>query len=290
MNNRAKGIVCMLLSALSFSFMNVFVIMAGNIPVTQKTFFRNIIIVIITFLIIKYKNIPINVPKKNRIHMFSRCLFGVVGVICNFYAVDHMLLSDATMLNKVAPFFTIFFSAILIKEKATWVHYLLSIIAIGGCVFILKPTVNGFITMTAMIALCGGAFSGLAYTEVRILGVNHIHEDVTVFLFALFSCLVVSPSLILEDVSITLTQFGFLLLIGISATSAQLLVTASYKYAQASEVSVFDYTQIIFSTSLGYLFFDQLTDFLSIVGYIIIFSSAFLLTIYNNQLHKIQGR
>lgn len=285
MSARTKGILLMLLSALLFSLMNVFVHLAGDIPAMQKTFFRNIVVTIFSIFILYKDHIEITIPKGQRIHMFSRCFFGLLGVICNFYAVDHMLLSDATMLNKIAPFFTILFSALLIKERATWVHYGLSLVALGGCLFVMKPGL-GIISPVACIALAGGVLAGLAYTEVRILGVNHVDKDVTVFCFSFFSCIAVIPAIVIGYVPMSWNQTMYLILTGLAATGAQLAVTASYQYASSAVVAVYDYTQIIFSALFGYIIFSQLTDFLSVIGYIVICGAAIALTYYNTRIIK----
>ena len=57
--------------------------------------------------------------KGNSTLMFIRAFAGTIGILGNFYAVDHLMLSDATMLNKMSPFFAIIFSIFLMKEKVS---------------------------------------------------------------------------------------------------------------------------------------------------------------------------
>ena len=49
--------------------------------------------------------------------MLLRSVFGTLGILCNFYAVDHLVLSDASMLNKMSPFFVIFILIPDLKRK-----------------------------------------------------------------------------------------------------------------------------------------------------------------------------
>ena len=68
--------------------------------------------------------------------------------------------------------------------------------------------------------------------------------------------------------------FLLLLLAGISAACGQFSITKAYTKAPAREISVFDYTQVLFAAILGFLFLEQIPDQLSFLGYAIIIGSA----------------
>ena len=91
-----------------------------------------------------------------------------------------------------------------------------------------------------------------------------------VFFFSAFSSLVTLPYLIFNYHPMTLWQLCSLLLAGIAATGGQFAITAAYSYAPAREVSVFDYTQIIFAALIGFFAFGDVPDIWSVTGYIII--------------------
>lgn len=286
MQERTKGIFYMLFSAVCFSFMNVCVRLAGDLPSMQKSFFRNLISFAVALFLIWRERTPFRVPPGQWKHLFSRSFFGTIGIVCNFYSVDHMLLSDATMLNKMSPFFSTLFAIWLLKEKATWVQILLSCTALAGCAFILKPSIAGLISPAAAVALLGGLVAGLAYAEVRVLGLHKVHKNVIILTFSAFSCMVAFPFLLFDYAPMSLRQLGFLLLAGITATGGQFGITAAYCRAPAAEISVYDYSQILFAALFGYLFFQQTPDALSVVGYIIICGAAVLMTVYGNYRHR----
>lgn len=106
---------------------------------------------------------------------------------------------------------------------------------------------------------------------------------VIVFVFSVFSCVTVLPYVILHFVPMSLYQTLMLLLTGFSAAGGQFSITAAYTYAPAREVSVFDYTQILFSTLLGFFLFGQVPDKWSFVGYGIIILAAVSMFLYNNR-------
>ena len=70
---------------------------------------------------------------------------------------------------------------------------------------------------------------------------------------------------------------------GISAACGQFSITKAYTKAPAREISVFDYTQVLFAALLGFLFLEQIPDQLSFLGYAIIIGSAVFKWAYMNR-------
>ena len=126
----------------------------------------------------------------------------------------------------------------------------------------------------ALIGVLGGLGAGTAYTFVRKLGKEGVPGPVIVLCFSVFSCLVSLPFLVTGFVPMTSGQLVFLLLAGISASGGQFCITKAYTKAPAKEISVFDYTQVIFAALLGLVFLGQIPDILSIIGYAVIIGSA----------------
>ena len=117
-----KGVFFILLSAFSFALMALFVRLSGDVPFVQKTFFRNIVALAITIVsiaagIFKGGIEQYKVPKESWIFLVLRSIGGSLGIFGNFYAIDHLILADASILNKMAPFYTVLFSFLLLKEK-----------------------------------------------------------------------------------------------------------------------------------------------------------------------------
>ena len=61
---------------------------------------------------------------------------------------------------------------------------------------------------------------------------------------------------------------------GLTAAGGQLAITAAYTYAPAKEISVYDYTQVIFAAIWGFIIFGQRPDIFSVIGYVIIIGAA----------------
>ena len=110
MSNHTKGIVCIILSAFCFALMNAFVRLSGDLPSIQKSFFRNAIALLFAAAVLMKNGGSFRWKKGNLPLLLVRAGFGTIGILCNFYAVDHLLLSDASMLNKLSPFFAVIIS------------------------------------------------------------------------------------------------------------------------------------------------------------------------------------
>lgn len=275
MKNRQKGILCIIGCAFCFALMNLFVNLAGDLPVIQKAFFRNVVALVFSGIIVFRSTTKEErkVTKENFWLLFLRSFAGGIGFVCNFYAVDHMNISDASMLNKLAPFFVIIFSAIFLKEKANWFQWLAVVLAFVGSLFIVKPTF-GMEAIPAVAGLIGGLGAGIAYTCVRKLGQKGTKSTFIVFFFSGFTSVILAPVVLLNYEPMEWWQWVFLLLTGLAASGGQFCVTAAYTYAPAKEISVYDYSQVIFAAILGFFFLNQVPDVFSIIGYVIIIAVA----------------
>ena len=96
------------------------------------------------------------------------------------------------------------------------------------------------------------------------------------FFFSTASTLIVTPIMIAGYVPMTALQWVYLLSAGVSAALAQFSITAAYTYAPAKEISVYDFSQIIFASLMSLIVFQQVPDIWSVVGYVIIISMAIL--------------
>ena len=273
-NNTLKGIICILLAAIGFSFMTFFVRISGDLPTMEKAFFRNIVALFVAAVALCQRKTGISVSRENTLPLFARCFFGTSGIIANFYAVDKLGIADANMLNKLSPFFAIILSIFILKEYPKKVDIIATIIAFIGALFIIRPT--GIISevIPALIGLFGGFGAGTAYVYARKLGNNGVATPVIVFYFSCFSTLATLPFLITNFQPMSAPQLLCLLMAGISASLGQFSITTAYKYAPAKEISVFDYTQVVFAAILGIMFLGEVPSYLSIAGYIIIIGVA----------------
>lgn len=270
--NKSKyiGILYIIAAAFCFAFMNLFVKLAGDLPAIQKSFFRNLVAVFFAFGIMKKQHIPFAIPQGTFPYLFARSFFGTLGVFANFYAIGKLCIADASMLNKLSPFFAIIFSFFLLKERIKPYQLCCVITAFVGALFILRPGFDNVATFPALLGLFGGMMAGLAYTNVRLASLHGAPGPLIVLFFSVFSCASAIPFMIYDFQPMSRMQLISLLLAGLSATGGQFSITAAYSYAPASEISVYDYTQIIFAALLGMIFLGEMPDVISVIGYVVI--------------------
>lgn len=284
-SNHTKGIICILLSALCFSGMSSFINLSGDVPVAQKIFFRNLVAFFIaSFMLLKNKERFL--PTKGCLpYHIMRSSIGLLGVFGNFYATTHMSsTADAAMLNKMSPFFTLIFSAIFLKEKVKPRQAVAIAVAFIGAMFVIKPTVSNIELVPSLAGFIGGIGAGAAYTCVRHMGNKGENGRFTVFFFSLFSCLVTAPYLIFNFHPMTKMQWIYLIMVGVCAAGGQFAITAAYTFAPSREISIYDYSNVIFTAISGYFFLGgQVPDLWSFIGYAIICSMAVWMFIYNNK-------
>ncbi len=286
--NYIKGMLMIILSAFCFACMNVCVRLAGDLPSVEKSFFRNLVAVVFAAIILWKNRIYPRVTKDCTGPLLLRCIFGTVGILCNFYAVDHLLVADASILNKLSPFFAIIFSFLILREKIRPTQAACVTLAFIGCLFIVKPGFENAAFFPALVGVCGGLGAGIAYTMVRVLGKHGVKGPVIVFFFSAFSCISVLPWIILNFSPMTWAQLAALLGAGLFAAGGQFSITAAYTNAPAGKISIFDYSQIIFATVLGFLLFGEIPDAWSFLGYGLIILASLGMFLYNMRMQKKQ--
>lgn len=292
MTKRTKGILYLILSAFFFAAMAVFVRLGGDIPFTQKAFFRNSVSFVIALILLLRERSATEdksvflIPKGALLYLLLRSIGGSIGIFGNFYAIDRLVLSDASILNKMSPFFAIFFSFVLLREKIKPIPLAAICVAFLGSMLIVKPSFDFSKMLPTLAGFFGGVGAGLAYACLRKLSLLKCNGKIVVLFFSAFSMLVSVPFLIFNFVPMSAYQVLMLCMAGTCAAGGQFSITAAYFNAPAKEISIYDYTQIIFSAGFGFFIFGQIPDFYSILGYVIIISMAILNFIYHQKQQK----
>ena len=288
------AILFMLMSALGFSLMNLFVRLSGEMPTTSKSFGRNLVAFLVAFIFLL-----VSVVKERRrneskqldliVHslktpktlglLLMRSGLGLVGILCNFYALDHIQVAEASVLNKTAPFFVLIFSLIFLKEKLSIKQIVSILVAFLGVVLITNPLGVGVGKGTYFaycIALFGGVAAGAAYTFVRLLGQVKVPGSLIICFFSAFSTLATLPSFLKNQSEMTSAQLLYLLLAGLFAAMGQYGITYAYRFAPARDVSIYDYFTVVFSALWSFIVLAEVPQWLALLGALLIFVAALI--------------
>ena len=279
-SERTLGILCILCAAFCFSLMSVFIRLAGDLPTMQKIFFRNLVAAVAAFLMLAREGNGYRIRRDCLGGHAARCITGFIGMIANFWAIDHIGIADANMLNKLSPFFAILMSMLVLREYPKRVDILSVVVAFIGAVFVVRPGA-GLASLPALAGVLGGLGAGTAYTFVRQMTQKGERGTEIVMVFSLFTCVMSVPFFLISYQPMTAMQWVYLLLAGCAAAGGQLSITAAYRHAPAKEISVFDYPQIVYAALWGFFLFGEIPDAMSIIGYVIIIGAAVFRCLYN---------
>lgn len=276
MTKHNKAVIFIILSALSFSLMQVFVKISGpEIPVFEKIFMRNLLIFFGVLGILKKQGRKIHVPKEARWTLLARCLAGFTGVASYFYATQKMLIADASAIQQSSPIFVVILSALFLSEELTRDKILAVALGFLGVLLVVKPSFDSA-AGPAMVGLIGSIASGLAYVFISKLK-GRVEGEIIILAFAGFSCIASLPFFMGSFVLPKGLTLVFLLAIGVFGGLGQYFVTHGYSLAKAGEISIYSYSGIIFANILGILFFNESPDIFSLLGMLVIIVAGYLL-------------
>ncbi|WP_312831720.1 DMT family transporter [Sedimentibacter saalensis] len=232
------------------------------------------------FFIIRKKKLRFFGLKENRKYLFYRYMFGFSGVILFFYATTQMLAADAAMLNKLSPVFVIFLAHFFLKEKIDKVQISVLLLSIAGAVLVIKPGFH-FSIVPAFAGFVSAILSGAAYIFISLID-NKESVYTTVFYFSFFSSVSCFPFFLMKFAMPDIYELMLLIFLGILAAIGQIALTFAYNGSPASEISIYDYSNIIFSSALAYTFLNEVPDIMSICGGLFILSASAILYIHTS--------
>lgn len=276
-NSRLKGAIWMCISALGMALMGATVKMIGkDISAFEKLFFRNLVGSVM--LLFSIRNSGVNIwgsSNRSRLFIIFRCILGLTGAILYFYSIDGLKLADSSLLNKLSPFFITIFATTFLREKLERHQVPFLILVFIGALFVIKPGFN-YNIIPALAGFISAIFAGGAYTLLRYLRTMEQPKTLVLW-FSLFCTFGTIPFMVIDGfVYPNYTQLFYLLLTGVFATVGQIGLAYAYKYALASEVSIYQYLSIVFSVIIGFIIWREIPDIWSFFGGMIILGIAIL--------------
>lgn len=194
--------------------------------------------------------------------------FGLAAMYCYFFAIAHMGLADAVVLNYTMPLFVPFVAGPWLGERLTRSVWLGLVIGFLGVMLVVKPGM-GLLGPVALIGLAAGVLAAVAQVSIRRL----TREDSTVgivFFFGFFSTVLSCVPVLFSWSRPEPRMWLVLALMGVFATVAQLFLTNAYAYAPAASVGPFIYTIVVFAGLLDWGLWKRLPDVLSVAGAVLI--------------------
>ncbi|HBY57911.1 MAG TPA: hypothetical protein DEG96_08665 [Candidatus Atribacteria bacterium] len=271
---RVQGILMMLIAAFCFAVMAMLIKFVSDIPLMEIILFRNIPIMLVIPLMILEKGIPI--LGNNRSLLLLRSVLIIFAMASYFYTVKVMPLTDAITIKELAPFLSVFFAAIFLKEKISLKSVSIFVFGFLGMLLVVKPGIRVDI-FPVFIGLGGAILTAVGYIMIRYLRSDD-HPLVIVNYFGYIIGLTALGVLLWQKNFIIpdLKSLIILILIGIAGLGGQYFLTLSYYIAPPKLVSLYLYSQIIFGAIFDIFIFKKAPDLFSLFGASFIILSGYL--------------
>jgi drug/metabolite transporter (DMT)-like permease len=259
-----RGALLMLASGLLFSAMGALVKhLSVQLPNEMVVFFRSAMGLLALLPWVLHRGISQLKTKNLRGHL-GRGLAGVTAMYCYFYAIAHLPLAEAVLLNYSTPLFIPFIAALWLGEQVSMRLWAAIGVGFVGIVLILKPGL-GMFTPVSLIGLASGMFGALAMVSIRRLSKTEPTLRI-VFYFSAVCTAVSAVPLLWRWQTPDPALWTLLILMGVLASLAQLLLTRAYSHAPAAQVGPFTYSTVVFAAAIGWIFWGEIPDLLSFGG------------------------
>ena len=233
----------MLLSGACLAVMGAMVKAAGDLPVYEKVFFRNLVTLLVTVaMAVRRRENPFG-PTHHRGLLLARSFAGLGGVF-------------------------------LYGERLTGRIAVGLVLAFAGAALVLQPSLD-LEPLPALAGLGSALFAGLAYTIVRRLKGRERPFRI-VFYFSLISTLACLPFLIADPVVPSGWQWVWLIGTGVAAAGGQVFLTMASHRAPAAQISIWGYNHVLFSLLIGLIVWGEQPDVLTYAGGALILLAALL--------------
>lgn len=195
-----------------------------------------------------------------------RAASGLAAMYCYFYAIAHIPLANAMLLNYTTPLFAPILVYFWFREKTATHFKYAAIVGFIGVALILKPaTASDWLSLDAGIGLLSGLLAALALSTVRRMAGSESTLTV-VFYFTVISAVMSGVIVIWHWQPLTVTQWFSLFFVGLFATLGQLAMTRGYHLAEVGKIGPFMYSAVVFAFAYGWMFWQELPDIYAVTG------------------------
>jgi drug/metabolite transporter (DMT)-like permease len=226
-------------------------VLSHSLPNVEVVFVRNVLGLVFVLPWLLYRQGFSALRTQRPLEHLVRGAAGLASMYCYFYAIAHLPLANAVVLNYSVPLFFPLVESVWLREsmpKRLWWPLLLGFV---GIIIVLQPGSNVF-QSAALIGLLAGLLSAVAQTGVRRLTMTESAESI-VFWFAVLGSLASAIPLPMGWIAPTTALWQPLILLGVCATVGQLTMTRAYSHAPASQVGAFVYTIVLFGALFDWL-------------------------------------
>mgnify|MGYP001546906271 FL=1 len=286
------GIAFKVTSVLVFLVMSSLLKASPDIPAGELVFFRSFfgIFPVVLFLA-STGQLRDGLKSNNVASQVWRGLVGTLSMAGSFTALTRLPLPEAVTINYATPLLIVVLSALFLHERVRLYRWSAVIVGLVGVVVIAWPQLTLFsgggigtgATLGVLAAFAGASFGAVAQLLVRQL--IKTERSATIVLYFLVSSSVISLVTVpFGWVMPTPLEAALLVGAGFAGGIAQVLLTESYRHADMSVVAPFEYTSLVFSVIIGFMFFGDVPTWFTLVGGLIVVGSGLFIIYREHRL------
>ena len=287
-----RGIFYTLCSVVTFIVMaSLIKATADHVPPGEAVFFRSFFAmpVIIAWLAIRGElrtGLRASAPMG---HVW-RGVVGTMAMGLGFAGLAYLPLPEVTAIGYAAPLLTVIFAAMFLGEEVRLFRISCVVLGMAGVMVVLWARLRVLDggaghaqAFGALLVLGGAVFAALAQVFVRKMVATE-QTAAIVFWFSVTATCLSLFTLPFGWVVPTLAEAAILIGAGLLGGVGQILLTSSYREADASLVAPFDYASMIFALLIGYFAFAEVPTGTMLLGAAIVVAAGILIIWRERQL------
>ncbi len=285
-----RAIIFKILSVFLFVVMaGIIKSVSGHVPPGQSVFFRSFfaIPVIVVWLMMR-KELRIGFKTQNPMNHVWRGVIGTSAMAMTFGALGLLPLPEMTAIGYAMPIFVVIFAAMFLNETVRLFRLVTVAVGLIGVMIIMAPRLSVDLidvteTLGAVLALGAAVGAALAQVFIRKLTKTETTSSI-VFWFSVTASGLSLLTIYWGWVVPTPKEAALLILAGFIGGVGQILLTSSYRLADASFVAPFEYSSMLFSIAIGFAFFDEVPTLTTLVGAAVVIAAGIMIIWRERQL------
>jgi drug/metabolite transporter (DMT)-like permease len=275
----SEGAKAMLISSFSFALMNIFVKQLSHLPAMEIVFFRCVVSAVVCLITLRGANV--NLLGNNRLLLFLRGASGTTALFCFFLTIQNVPLASGVTLSYLSPIFTAILAIFVLNERVGNLQWIFYAISFAG-VFVIKGFDANFPTIYFVTGLSAAFFSGVAYNLVRSLKESE-HPLVIVFQFQIVGIIAGFIYVLFDWKMPQGNDWLYLAGTGLLTQLGQVYLTKALQAEAVGQVSIINYTGIIYAIFFGWLIFGEILTLQTFIGIFLVIGGVILSIIYNKR-------
>jgi drug/metabolite transporter (DMT)-like permease len=286
-----RGILLKLASVLVFIAMaSAIKVTATHVPAGEAVFFRSFfaIPVILVWLLWRHE-LGQGLRATNPIGHLWRGVVGTCAIGLGFAGLGLLPLPEVTAIGYAAPILVVVFAAMFLGEQVRAFRLLSVGLGLVGVLIVLSPRLGAVGAASdreafgAMVVLMGATCAALAQVFVRKLVATE-RTSAIVFWFSVTASALSLISLPFGWVQPTPAEAVLLVASGVLGGLGQILLTSSYRHADAGVIAPFEYASMLFALAIGYFVFDEVPTLIMLAGAALVIAAGVLIIWRERQL------